>query len=344
MGSEAMRILKPGPLCTVQDLGRKGSMAWGVPESGAADECSLRIANLLCGNGPKEAGLECTMGGFEAEFSAEIVFAISGAPASVILNGAEIRLNTAYRAGAGAILSIGAPRAGARDYIALQGGIDVPEVLGSRSTYLKAGLGGYEGRALRSGDVLMTKNITRPAVILACKEGYLSPSMEREEHGICLLRVLRGTMDEKFEEGAIEGLASAIYQVSSNCDRMGIRLTGPKVAHKDRADIISGGIESGAVQVPGSGEPIILMADRQTTGGYTKAFSVISADRPKLGQLRPGDKVAFRIVGIEEAVEALKKLDRSISECLSASADRKSRSFAITLNGARYLAEVEEII
>lgn len=339
-----MKIIKPGPLCSVQDLGRKGSMAWGVPESGAADEFSLRLANLLCGNGPGVAGLECTMGGFEAEFCEDAVFAVSGAPACVCLDGKEIDLNRAYKAYTGSVLAIGTPKSGARDYVALQGGIDVPEVLGSRSTYLKAGLGGHEGRALRRGDVLTTRRLTQPGAMLLATGGFTSPSMERDADGKCILRVIRGTMDGKFGEGAIDGMTSAIYEVSSSCDRMGIRLTGPKVAHKDRADIISGGIEPGAVQVPGSGEPIILMADRQTTGGYTKAFSVISADRPKLGQLRPGDRVCFSIVRLDEAVDALRELDRMIYEFSSEVTGRNSRSFAITLNGTRYFAEVEEII
>lgn len=339
----SIRVLKPGLLATVQDLGRKGAMAWGVPGSGAADQVSMRIANLLVGNEQADAVIEFTMGGYEIEFLDDTLFSIAGADGEASLDGVLISKVRAMNARAGSVLAAGPLRSGARQYMALGGGIDVPAVLGSRSTYLKGGLGGYEGRALKRGDVLRSFPMCSKHKAGALKEGFRIPSLEKDTQGVSVLRVTEGTMEGRFRTGAIDGMLSVLYEVSTESDRMGIRLMGDRVFHKDGADILSGGIEPGAVQVPGSGNPIILMVDRQTTGGYAKAFSVISADRAKLGQLRPGDRIRFSRIALEEAHDAFLELEESIGDSISPDVER-SRYFSVKVNGRTYAVEVEEVL
>ena len=341
MSSSTMRIQKPGPLTTVQDCGRKGFMAWGVPESGAADGFSLRAANLIAGNRETDAALEITLGGFKAEFSRSTVLALYGGLCPASLDGKPVRMGEALRVEAGAMLEIGMITRGARVYLAVRGGLDVPEVLGSRATYLKAGIGGYLGRALKAADELACGPFDEGIPTFRAKDGAEALSLERLEDGACLLRVIPGTMPERFEEGGLRKLAEGEYVVSPECDRMGIRLAGPAIGHARGADILSGGIEPGAVQVPGAGSPIILMADRQTTGGYTKICSVISADRPKLGQLRPSDRVRFSIVDIMKAHEELLRRERMLKDlCVSSS---PARRFSLTIGTETFAVEVEEL-
>ena len=341
MNASALRILKPGPLATVQDCGRKGFMAWGVPESGAADGFSLRAANLLAGNSETSAAIEITLGGFKAEFSRASIIALYGGLCKANLNGEPIRAGEALRAEAGAVLEIGMITRGARVYLAARGGIDVPEVLGSRATYLKAGLGGYLGRALKAGDELDWGRFEDGIRLLKAKDGAEPPSLERLDDGTCLLRVIPGTMPERFEEGGLRKLTEGEYTVSQECDRMGIRLAGPSIGHTRGADILSGGIEPGAVQVPGAGSPIILMADRQTTGGYTKICSVISADRPKLGQLRPSDRVRFSMVDVMKAHEEHLRQERMLRGLCTPAAP--ARRFSLTIGAETFAVEVEEL-
>jgi biotin-dependent carboxylase-like uncharacterized protein len=231
---------------------------------------------------------------------------------------------------------------GARVYLAVRGGVDVPRILGSRCTYLKAGLGGYAGRALRAGDELICGPSEEGIPLYCAKDGGENPSLERMEDGSCLLRVIPGTMPERFEEGALQKLTRGEYVVSPECDRMGIRLSGTSIGHTRGADILSGGIEPGAVQVPGSGSPIILMADRQTTGGYTKICSVISADRPKLGQLRPSDRIRFSLVDIVKAHEGHLRLEQMLKGmCIP---NLSARRFSLVISGETFAVEVEELV
>lgn len=342
--SGCFRAVKPGMLSTVQDLGRAGAMAWGVPHSGAADIISMRIANLLVGNDQAAAVLETTLGGVELEFLEPVVIAIMGAPGSVLLDGDHINLGLPVEAKPGSLLKLGGLSSGVRQYIAFRGGLDVPVVLGSRSTYLKGALGGLEGRAIRKDDLLNVLPGGARGKTGRLIEGFINPSLERDNEGRCLLRVTRGSMDSRFKEGEIGKMLSSDYVVSPESDRMGIRLKGYRAAHSDGADILSGGIEPGAVQVPGSGEPIILTADRQTTGGYTKAFSVISADRPKLGQLRPADKVRFSMVGHDEAYETYIAQEMLISGCIEHHWSKEGgRALRIRIDGRVFDVEVEEI-
>lgn len=342
MRASSFMVLKPGPLTTVQDCGRKGYMAWGVPESGAADRFSLRAANLLVGNPVTSAALEITLGGFRAQFASPAVAALFGGSCPMTLDAKPVKAGEALRVDAGSILDIGIISKGARIYLAVRGGIDVPEVLGSRATYLKASLGGYRGRALRAGDELMCGHSEEGIPMLRAKDGMENPSLDRLEDGACLLRIIAGTMPERFEEGALQKLTGGEYVVSPECDRMGIRLSGAAIEHTRGADILSGGIETGAVQVPGSGLPIILMADRQTTGGYTKICSVISADRPKLGQLRPSDRIRFSVVDIMKAHEVHLRQERMLNGLCIPSLT--ARRFSLVIGGEAFAVEVEELV
>lgn len=341
MRAPGLRILRPGPMTTVQDCGRRGYMAWGVPESGAADSFSLRAANLIAGNPATCAALEITLGGFRAEFAADAVIAIYGGQCAILLDGKPSAAEEALRVRAGNVLDIGPIVRGSRIYLAVRGGIDVPDVLGSRSTYVKAGLGGHQGRALKTDDMLMFGNADAGKPLLRARPGSRAPSLDRQDDGTCLIRVVEGTMPDRFGEGALEKLVNSAYVVSNECDRMGIRLSGPAIGHTRGADILSGGIEPGAVQVPGSGAPIILMADRQTTGGYTKICSVISADRPKLGQLRPSDRIRFSIVSIMKAHEERLRQERMLEEVCAAISP--ARRFSLSIGGETFAVEVEEL-
>lgn len=307
----ALRVLTPGLMTTLQDLGRPGYQSLGVPVSGALDCVGLAAANVLVGNPPDAAALEIAYQGpaFAVE-AAGARIALAGAQTSIRIEqpNHEPRTLTALqsvRVTRGQIVRIGALTGSAVAYLAVEGGFDVPPVLGSRSTYTRAAIGGFEGRALRAGDVLRLN---------------LADAAEREEqmlHALDLappprIRVVLGPQDDYFTEEARRTFLAAPYTVTPASDRMGQRLDGPPLAHARGFNIISDGIAPGAIQVPGNGLPIILLADRQTTGGYPKIATVISADLPPLGRLAPGAKIAFEAVGIDAAEAARRQLAQLI--------------------------------
>lgn len=343
MEARKLRIIKPGPFATVQDLGRKGFQRFGVPASGAADPYALKVANKLVGNPDGTAAIEFTLGGLEVEFLCEASFAVSGADVPITLDGISLEPRRNHQVRAGSVMKAGMAEHGVRAYLAVAGGIDVPEVLGSRSTYSKAGLGGFNGRALMKDDVIDLGKQGQVRADCVLVEGFKLPSLEKDTGNVCVLRVTPGTMDTRFVKGALDKMLEETYLVGPDSDRMGIRLKGKTVSHAEGADILSSGIEPGAVQVPGSGEPIALGADRQTTGGYVKAFAIIAADRPKLGQLRPGEKVRFSMVSINEAAEAY---ENRLSDLEGAVTVRQGapRRMSIRLEGREYDVEVEEIL
>jgi biotin-dependent carboxylase-like uncharacterized protein len=297
MNLQAIRIHEPGLLSTVQDLGRFGYQDRGVPVSGAMDHQAFRIANILAGNRDSAAGVEITWGGFCAEFLVPAQIAITGADPKPSLNGRPFSCWTGISVRKGDILEMNVPKAGCRTYLALLGGVDVPEVMGSRSTYIRGGFGGYRGRSLQVGD------------ILSAGQGKYSPITECPRvliPGYCDHPVLRVTMGPQAETLTPESLClflSSSYVVTDRCDRMGCSLKGPVLAHRQKADIVSDGTVFGAVQVPGNGFPIILLADRQTIGGYAKPVTVISVDRPLLAQMVPGSSVRFEAVSLWTARE-----------------------------------------
>ena len=301
-------VLKGGALTTVQDRGRVGYQDLGFSEAGAMDRRAFRLANLLLGTAENEAGLEVTMIGPEFVFRSDNCVVVTGADLGARLNLLPIEVNRVYAAKAGDVVrfqkTFPAPGTGLRSYIGFAGGLDVPVLMGSRSTYCRGKLGGLEGRGLRTGDVIefsAPKGILGNLSLRAQRESFAEVYGGRE----ITLRVIPGPQDDCFTEAGTETFYAGTYKVTDKSDRMGCRLDGPVIAHAKAADIVSDGIAYGAVQVPKEGKPIIMMADRQSTGGYTKIANVITVDMPKLAQAQPGTKVHFQAVGVEEAQNLL---------------------------------------
>ena len=294
-----IKVLNGGLLTTVQDAGRRGYQRFGLGVSGAVDLQSYNYANILVGNKEDEAVLEATLLGPTLEFTSPTVIALTGGNLSPQLNHQPCPMYQALAVSAGDVLSFGSPQSGCRAYIAFAGGLDVPAVMGSRSTYLKAKLGGFEGRKLAPGDEIAFRESR------AVPENLAQRVMEAPQFsGSCTLRVLLGPQDERFTQEGVQTFLNSSYTVSNEFDRMGCRLTGPKIAHVTDGNIITDGISFGAIQVPDGGEPIVMLSDRQTTGGYTKIASVISVDIPLIAQCKPGDTVRFVNTNIDKAQEA----------------------------------------
>lgn len=315
----AFEFLRAGLLTTVQDRGRIGCQKFGVTVSGAMDEVALRVGNILVGNEQSAAGLEISFLGPQIRLCADVVLALTGAEADADLDGRPAPWYEAFRARVGQVLDIRHCTRGMRAYLTVGGGIDVPVRLGSRSTSLAAGFGGLEGRPLRDGDVLSVV----PSVGGAARGlGRGAPRSLRPAFGSPqIVRVVFGPQDGAFTEAGRRTLLEAPYEVSPSSDRMGYRLDGPVIEHARPADIISDWIPLGGIQVPGNGKPIVLLADRQTTGGYTKIATVIGSDIPKLVQLRPGEAVRFRGVTVGEAESAARALERELREAEAQSTD-----------------------
>lgn len=261
------------------------------------DQQALRIANLLVGNHETDACVEITMGGFKAEFTDSAYFALTGADMAARLNGQPTQNWTSFRAEPGDVLTLDFARSGCRSYLSVSGGIDVPFVMGSRSTYLRGGFGGYEGRALKKGDILQSGRPEREPLFDLPKT--LIPHYATEP----TLRVILGPQDDYITPEGIETFLSESYEATNRMDRMGCSLSGPEIIHGKGADIISDGTTPGAVQVPGNKQPIILMADAQTTGGYVKIAVIASFDLPVVAQLQPGSLIRFRNINLLEARE-----------------------------------------
>lgn len=298
-----MVVVKPGLLTTVQDLGRRGHRAFGMPLAGAIDPRSHALANLLAGNAPGAATLELTLLGPTLRFERAAYVGLCGADLHARLDGAPVANGAGVLVPAGGELAFAAAAAGARAYLAVRGGIDVAPVLGSRATYTRAALGGFEGRMLRAGDRLplapgAAEGPTAPRALPA----ELLPRLGGEAR----LRVLLGPQDDRFTEEARATFLDAAYAVTNRNDRMGYQLDGPPLRHRQQADIVSDALCPGAVQVPGSGLPIVMMADCQTTGGYAKLATVIGPDVARLGQARLGDRVRFVACDDAQAVAAVR--------------------------------------
>jgi antagonist of KipI len=293
---------------TIQDAGRWGLQSRGVPVAGPMDLVSHRLANALVGNDRDAATLEVTLLGPELEFEDERLVAVSGAEFDLTLDARVVPMNAPFVVSAESHLRFGERRRGARAYIAIAGGITVPPTLGSRATHLISAMGGLEGRALRGGDRLPLGNQTHARPGAAMTADRIAPLPD----GSARIRVLSGPQREYFADDALEALQSAPYTIAQNSDRMGFRLDGPRLAHARGADIISDATPLGVLQVPASGQPILLMADRQTTGGYPKLATVISADISVAGQLGPGDAIQFAVCTPQEAVAALIAQERAL--------------------------------
>lgn len=300
-------VVRPGLLTSVQDLGRWGAQALGVPVGGPMDVYAHRLGNTLVGNEAEAATLEVTLIGPELQIDREAIVAITGAVFDVFVDETPAPLGASFRVRAGARLRFGRRRVGARAYLAVAGGFAVPPVGGSRATNVAAAMGGYEGRALKAGDHLPV--------------GEPGPSSSRERRsaglplpaGKAVLRVMPGPQEDQFPPGAIDALCREVYRVSPRSNRMGYRLEGPPIGIlPDLPEPISEPVPMGAIQVPPAGDLILLMADRQTHGGYAKLATVISADLWLAGQLAPGDLISFRACTREAAWSALVQRERQL--------------------------------
>jgi antagonist of KipI len=296
-------ILDAGPQTTVQDLGRTGQMRYGIPTSGPVDRFAFVVANRLVGNSDGAAALECTLIGPRFEVDAAGAIAVTGADMPVTVNGTEAPRWATIAVSAGDVIKLGPARAGVRSYVAFSGGLDVPLVLGSRATYVRGRMGGLEGRALRKGDALRTLPSGR------ARPRRVEPGAVPDYRATQPIRLVLGPQDDRFTEAGIRALLDSPYAVLPQSDRMGARLSGPRIEHARGHDIISDGIALGSVQVPGDGQPIVLLVDRQTTGGYTKLATVCSCDIGRVGQARPGQSLRFEAVGVVEAHRLLRESD-----------------------------------
>ena len=305
----SLLVLRPGMLTTVQDLGRWGYQDRGVPVAGPMDSYSHRLANAIVGNRSDAAALEITLIGPELEATAPTTCVVHGARFDCTVDGQAADLSRPFALPAGGRLRFGARRTGARATLAVRGGIDVPAVFGSRATSVASGMGPFGGRPLAAGDILPIGS-----AIAEVRGNGRSPPLP---DGGARVRVIRGPHDAMFTAEAMERLLTARFIVTPQSNRMGYRLDGPSLAHSRGADILSDATAIGSVQVPGSGLPILLMADRQTTGGYPKIATVISADLPVAGQLAPGDWIEFAECTRVEAVAALRERESGLPGLLA---------------------------
>ena len=313
--SAGLKVLAPGLHTTVQDLGRPGYQAIGVPVSGALDGISLRLANALAGNPPGTPTLEVLISGPAFEVTADTArVALAGTGSSLAIGAEKARIGTGQSVTLphGEIVEVVVDRESACCYLAVEGGINVPPVLGSASTYVRAALGGLGGRALRRGDFVPL------AAARATERAELRLASPMPATGDQPIRVVLGPQQEYFTDAAIVALLDAEFRISPSADRMGMRLDGPLLELRRGWDIVSDAIVTGSIQVPGAGQPILLLADHQTTGGYPKIATVISADLPVVGQRRPGDTLRFIAIGVEGAEELCRAEERRLADLVNA--------------------------
>ncbi|WP_167761570.1 biotin-dependent carboxyltransferase family protein [Blastococcus sp. CT_GayMR19] len=280
-----LTVLASGPLATVQDRGRPGWASIGVTRSGAADRAAAALANRLVGNGPSAAVIEGTAGGLRVRAERTVLVAVTGAPAPLAVDGRPAPLNSPVTLRPGAELALGLPAVGLRSYLAVRGGIDVPEVLGSRSTDTLSGLG---PEPLRAGTVLRIGS-------LGAAEPVVDVAAVRPPSADPVVRVLPGPRRDWLLPAAWSTLTSTAWTVSADSDRVGLRLTGPRLDRARTDELPSEGLLPGAIQVPPDGAPVLFLADHPVTGGYPVPAVVVTADLPAVAQLRPGDTVRFRI-------------------------------------------------
>ena len=311
-----LQVIAPGMLTTIQDRGRWGWQSCGVPVAGSMDAVSHRIANALVGNDPEAALLEITLTGPDMAFNDDRRVAVAGARFELTLNGQPMPMDAPFMAPAGSRLRFGRRHRGARAYLAVSGGIAVPPVFGSRSTHVASAMGGVEGRPLRAGDCLPLgphRREPQASAAVSARVPDLIPAGDRP----AAIRVLPGPHDDRFSPGALEALESGPYVISVSSDRMGFRLDGPELSASHAAEMISDALPPGGLQVPPSGQPILLMADRPTTGGYPCLATVITADIGMAGQLAPGDSMSFVLTSRGDARARLLLQEEALSSLMS---------------------------
>src|SRR5690625_2090841 len=318
----SVEVLSPGLFTTIQDLGRYGSQQFGVIVSGAMDSYSLRIANLLVGNREGEGALEITLVGSKLKYEHDQLIAITGGDLHATIDGKAAPLWRPLLIRKGSILQFKSAVVGCRAYVAFAGGIAVPEVMGSKSTYVRAGIGGFQGRTLQKEDTFDCGTMGKIG------QSFVRQLKKRKDHvswavndvslinvnQIQSLHVLKGTEFDRFDEQSRHQVFHEPYTLTTQADRMGYRLEGPALSLSEKLELLSEGVTYGTIQVPPNGQPIILMADRQTTGGYPKIGQIISADLPSLAQLQPTASICFKEITLVQAEGALINKERLIHE------------------------------
>ena len=314
---DSIEILSPGLQTTVQDIGRQGFGRFGVAPSGALDSFALRVANLLLDNPEGAACLETLLMGLRMKALADMTIAVTGANLQPLIGKRPLPMWRSHELNKGEVLSFLGPAGGCRAYVAFGGGLQVPAIMASASTNLPSGFGGFGGRALQQGDVL---SVDLPAASPKIVDRALDPEQIPEYSDKWSLRVIWGPQDDDFPKSERDVFISSAYTVSAESDRTGIRLDGPAINKREGipASIISEGVISGSIQIPGDGKPIIILAET-VTGGYRKIATVISADLFLLGQIKPGDQVEFISVDKEAADLALREKEDQITSICNAS-------------------------
>jgi biotin-dependent carboxylase-like uncharacterized protein len=305
---KVFNVTKPGLFTTVQDLGRYGYLKYGVPISGAMDAFSLAAANVLVGNKPGDAGLEVTLIGPELLVLTKVQVAITGAAVSPKIDGQDVPMWQTLNLEEEDVVSFSRMESGCRVYMAVRGGVNAPLVLRSRSTYVRGGFGGINGRQLRTGDIVEGFE-AEPLDTMHRMPQELVPKFT---HHFQVQAVL-GPQADMFTEKGVDTFFSSEYRVTPEADRMGYRLEGPLIEHKGKADIVSDALLPGSVQVPKNGKPIVIMRDAQTTGGYPKIAVITTPDVSLLGQAKPNDMIEFSEVTLSQAQERLREYSRLIN-------------------------------
>lgn len=310
----AMHVISPGPRTTIQDKGRLGYQNSGFAPSGFMDRVASRMANILVGNRDSEAVVEFCLIGPTLSFDETVNIAVCGGDFGIEAGGKTYPANKVVKVPAGVTVRITTGQVGIYGSLAVAGGLAIPKVMGSRSTNLRCGIGGYKGRALMAGDTIELRHPENGKKDLSWRWVPPRRLVSPEDPDITKVRVIPGPQDDMFTEKGLATFFGSTYMITSHSDRMGYRLTGPKVEAKGGYDILSDGIVNGSIQISGNGEPIVMMADRQTTGGYAKIASLINVDIPLFAQLRPGQKVQFTKCTVQEAQKLMREADRAWKE------------------------------
>lgn len=320
----SFKVLRPGLLSTLQDLGRYGYQKFGINVAGAMDTTSLRLANILVGNEEGEAALEITVTGPTLEFTSDSLISITGAELSPVIDGVRVKMNRPVAVIAGSVLKFGACEKGCRAYLAVAGGYSVPYVMQSKSTYLRGEIGGFEGRALKKGDIVdsgelneyaehMLKSLlAKGAKSFRIADWYISPMHLKKHQLNGPIRITRGLQADFFKETSLQDLATKPYVVTTSADRLGYRLTGAKIELQEPLEMISEIATCGTVQAPPDGDLIVLMSDHQSVAGYPKIAQVATVDIDRVAQYKPAGKISFEWITLEEAEELYLERERYI--------------------------------
>ncbi|MDF1514795.1 MAG: biotin-dependent carboxyltransferase family protein [Anaerolineae bacterium] len=300
MADTVLHIIEPGLLTTVQDSGRPGWARYGIPASGPMDRDAYHAANALVRNAPHAGALEITLTGPDIVISDDCLVAVCGAEFELFAGSLPVPTWHAVYLRRGDHFRFGMRHRGARAIVAVSGGIDVPLFLGSRSTFLNGGFGGYHGRALQRGDQLLVGKNENKDLVMAAGSSWAHNKRPRYSASP-VIRVVLGPQADYFDPPVVALFSQHTYTISAASNRMGFRLAGPALVHKGATGIVSDGIVTGSIQVPPDGQPIVMMVDHQTTGGYPKIATVVQADIPLLAQCLPGDSIQFRVISVDEA-------------------------------------------